>query len=69
MIPMMSPNKPIAEPKISMTRILMKVEAFCESAIAAPAPVIPTAMLKVSDQYYPQNRLESPTDIPVQKTE
>lgn len=59
----------MAEPKISMTRILMKVEAFCESAIAAPAPVIPTAMLNVSYLDYPQNRLESPTDIPVQNTE
>jgi len=56
MIPIMTPNRPRALPKISMIRILTKVEGVCESASAQPAPVTPT--------HTPQNRFERPTERP-----
>jgi len=67
MIPIIKPNSPIALPKISTTRILMKVDGCCASAKAAPAPVTPTAILVINMQFYPHTRLEIPTVIPVQK--
>ncbi len=52
----MTPNSPIALPKISMMRILINRDACCASASAAPEPTIPTHM--------PQNRLDRPHVIP-----
>jgi hypothetical protein len=45
MIPTMTPNKPKAEPKISITRIFTNVSGVWASEIAHPEPVIPTAIL------------------------
>ena len=58
-IPTITPNKPRALPKISMIRILTKVDGVCASAKAQPAPVTPTQI--------PQNRFERPTDNPEPK--
>ena len=55
----MTPNNPRALPKISIMRILTKVDGVCESASAAPAPVIPT--------HIPHTRFESPTESPAPK--
>lgn len=55
-IPTITPNSPRALPKISMIRILTKVEGVYASAKAQPAPVTPTQM--------PQNKFERPTDKP-----
>jgi len=57
----MTPKSPKALPKISITRILTKVSAVWASANAHPLPVIPT--------HTPHNKLENPTDIPVQNIE
>lgn len=59
MMPIITPNSPRAEPKISMMRILTNVEGVYESARAHPAPVTPT--------HTPQKRLESPTESPEPK--
>ena len=37
-----TPNKPMAEPKISMMRIFTNSELFAASAKAAPEPTMPT---------------------------
>ena len=55
----MTPNKPSALPKISIIKILTKVEGVWASESAQPAPVTPT--------HTPQNKLESPTDKPEPK--
>lgn len=55
-MPMITPNNPKALPKISMMRILTKVDGVCASARAAPEPVTPTQI--------PQQRLERPTARP-----
>lgn len=60
MTPMISPKSPRAEPKISTTKILMKVEGSCASARTHEDPDIPT--------HTPQIMLESPTPIPVQRS-
>jgi hypothetical protein len=59
MIPMITPNKPRALPKISTMRILTKVDGVCASARAQPEPVTPT--------HTPQKRLERPTERPLPK--
>lgn len=56
MIPTITPKSPRALPKISIIKILTKVEGVCESARAQPAPVIPT--------HTPQNKFDNPTDNP-----
>ena len=56
MIPMITPKRPRALPKISIIRILTKVDGVCESARAQPAPVTPTQT--------PQKRFERPTERP-----
>lgn len=56
MMPMMTPKRPRALPKISMMRIFTNVEGVCASAKAHPAPVTPT--------HTPQNRFERPTERP-----
>ena len=56
---MMTPNRPRALPKISIIRILTKVEGVYASERAAPAPVTPTQT--------PQTKLERPTEIPAPK--
>ena len=56
MIPMMTPNRPSADPKISTIKILTKVDGVCASARAHPEPVTPT--------HTPQNRLDKPTERP-----
>ena len=58
-MPIMTPKRPRAEPKISMMRILTKVEGYWESANAAPAPVTPTQM--------PHTKFEIPTESPAPK--
>ena len=55
-IPTINPNKPMAEAKISMMRILTKRVGFAASVKAAPDPTIPTAT--------PQNKLDNPTMSP-----
>jgi hypothetical protein len=55
-MPTITPNSPSALPKISMMRILTKVEGVCASAKAQPAPVTPTQT--------PQNKFDRPTDSP-----
>ena len=55
-IPTINPNKPMAEAKISMMRILTKTVGFAASVKAAPDPTIPTAT--------PQNKLDNPTMSP-----
>ena len=55
-MPIMTPNRPRALPKISTMRIFTKVLGVCESARAHPLPVTPT--------HTPQKRFESPTEIP-----
>lgn len=57
--PIISPNKPNTEPKISMTKTLTKSCGSCASASAALEPVMPTQM--------PQRRLQMPTVRPPQK--
>jgi len=52
----MTPNRPIALPKISTIRILTNRAGSCASASAAPDPTMPTQI--------PQNRLEKPTVSP-----
>lgn len=52
----MTPNKPRADPKISIINIETNNEAFCASAIAHDEPTIPTQT--------PQNKLERPTVNP-----
>lgn len=54
--PTISPNKPIALPKISTINILTNNDEFAASAKAAPDPTIPTAK--------PQNKLTNPTIKP-----
>ncbi len=49
MMPMMTPNKPSALPKISTTRIFTKRVAFCASESAALLPTIPTQTLHASE--------------------
>ena len=56
MIPIITPNRPRALPKISIIKILTKVDGVCASANAAPDPVTPTQI--------PQQRLETPTARP-----
>ena len=56
----MTPNRPSALPKISMIRILTKIDGDWASANAQPAPVTPTQI--------PQNRFERPHDNPAPKT-
>lgn len=51
-----TPNRPIAEAKISMMRILTKSEGLAASANAAPEPTTPTQT--------PQKRLHKPTVSP-----
>lgn len=51
-----TPNKPIAEPKISTIRILTKRVGLAASARAAPEPTTPTQT--------PQKRLQKPTVRP-----
>lgn len=58
MTPIISPNKPNAEPKISITNILIKVVESCESANTQELPEIPT--------HTPQIIFDSPTPSPVQ---
>lgn len=60
MIPTMTPNSPKALPKISIMRILTKVDGVWASASAHPAPVTPT--------HTPQNKFERPTDNPAPKS-
>lgn len=55
-MPIITPKSPSADPKISMMRILTKVEGVYESARAQPAPTTPT--------HTPQKRLERPTESP-----
>lgn len=57
--PMMRPKSPKAEPKISMTRSLMKVYGSFESDNAIPLPATPTLI--------PQTKFDSPTVIPTAK--
>ena len=45
-IPMITPNRPRALPKISTTRILTKSVEFCASDKAALLPTTPTDMLQ-----------------------
>ena len=59
MIPTMTPNNPIADPKISTIRILTNVAGVCASASAQLAPTAPT--------HTPQKRLERPTVTPEEK--
>jgi len=59
MIPTITPNNPSALPKISITSILTNVSGVWASLRAQPLPVIPTQI--------PHTRLETPTDIPVQR--
>jgi len=54
----MRPNRPMADAKISTTRIFTNSEASCASASAALLPEMPTAT--------PQNRLDRPTVRPDQ---
>lgn len=56
-----TPNSPIALPKISTIRILTKRLPFWASARAAPLPTMPTQM--------PQKRLENPTVRPAPNME
>ena len=67
MIPTITPNSPRADPKISTTRILMKLSGFCASATEQPDPVIPTQILRKL-YCYPHARLENPTVMPVQNS-
>ena len=46
----MTPKRPKAEAKISMTRIFTKRVGFAASDKAAPDPVIPTETLKKCDE-------------------
>lgn len=55
----MTPKRPSALPKISMIKILTKVDGVCASASAHPAPVTPT--------HTPQNKFERPTERPAPK--
>lgn len=56
MMPTITPNKPIALPKISTIKIFTNNAAFCASAKAAPLPIIPTQI--------PHDKLERPTVKP-----
>ena len=55
-IPTITPNKPMALPKISTIRIFTNNAAFWASAKAAPLPIIPTQI--------PHAKLENPTVSP-----
>ena len=55
----MSPKRPKAEPKISTTKILMKVDGSYVSAKTQEDPETPT--------HIPQKMLLSPTPNPAQK--
>ena len=55
-IAMMRPKRPMAEPKISMMRILTKSVESAASANAAPDPTMPTQI--------PHARLQMPTVSP-----
>lgn len=57
MMPIMTPKRPRALPKISTIRIFTKVEGVCASARAQPEPVTPTQT--------PQKRFERPTERPL----
>lgn len=57
----MTPNSPMALPKISTIRILTKRLAFWASARAAPLPTMPTQT--------PQKRLHKPTVRPAPNME
>ena len=57
---MISPKSPRADPKISMTRILIKTEASCASARTQVVPETPTQT--------PQMTLDKPTSNPDQKS-
>ena len=59
MMPIMTPNRPSALPKISTIKIFTNVEGVCASASAQPEPVTPTQT--------PQNRFERPTERPLPK--
>ena len=60
MIPTMTPNNPRAEPKISIIKILTKVDGVWASARAAPDPVTPTQI--------PQTRFDKTTRRPAAKS-
>lgn len=49
MMPMMTPNRPSALPKISTTRIFTKSVEFCASDKAQLLPTMPTHMLQASN--------------------
>lgn len=55
----MTPNRPRALPKISIISIFTNVDGVWASARAQPDPVTPT--------HTPQNKLESPTEMPAPK--
>lgn len=55
-MPTISPKSPIAEPKISIIKILTNNIGLAASLRAAPEPTMPTAM--------PQNKLTKPTARP-----
>jgi len=57
----MTPNRPIALPKISTIRILTNRAGSWASARAAPDPTIPT--------HTPQNKFEKPTVRPAPNME
>ena len=57
--PMIKPKSPRADPKISTTRIFIKVEGSCVSANTQEEPETPTQI--------PQKMLLSPTPSPAQK--
>ena len=59
MIPMMTPKRPRALPKISTIRIFTKVAGVWASAKAQPEPVTPT--------HTPQKRFDKPTERPEPK--
>jgi len=59
--PIISPNKPIIDPKISTTSTLTNKDASAASAKAALEPEIPTQI--------PQARSEKPTHKPAQNNE
>ena len=58
-MPMITPNNPSADPKISTISILTNKLPLCESANAHALPVMPTQI--------PQTKLENPTVRPAVK--
>ena len=50
MMPIITPNIPNAEPKISTMRILTNSEASCASARAQPLPATPTQILQQANK-------------------